>query len=1045
MKKALISTLIALTTLAAAGCEWDSSKYDATVTKDDNGNPRITICPGQEIVNINNIDVTGGSGEDISGEMFVKIGDVYCGDSIKDKVQMVVMTDENSDYKIGNKGFCIIKGNEYNNGPGYNECREEVRNKYKIEINTCENFRNEGFFDLSMESELIKRINNTKGSSEKLEGKNKLIQYLGSSEFRVQELYEYRYEDINYKITEEQYNNYKMAIDSGLCPSDYPRCHFMHEEKDFFMCTSIEDKCDGKCVGDEQCVKKSGSKDEYECKIIGDDRCGGKCKTGEYCVDPELTGKYMCSKCQSCAESYKCNEGTGKCVSRCDEVCDENSQECKKDDNNNWTCVEICKPSCKDGQMCDKIKKTCVAIDKCDGECTNSQLCDGETKKCVNKSLICEGAKNTSCASGCYSAEDLKNNHDNCGGCGNVCGETQYCDDGTCKDNACSGNVCTKAGCANTDTQCGTQCVDCTANATGHCDDGKCVIERCDENYHLSESGRCEMNSAIACAAQNVSASDVKNCYNEIGNENNKVLEDNIYCNNNGNCDFSCDNIDESGQYIKIGDACVSRSVSDCNGVDCNSDVVDDENLRLDETACVVSSGNDLTCQYYCNDGWMFNTETKKCEKVECSVCFCEKQPMICSGLNANEIACNSLDICSPISCLDEYHLYDNTCELDNEINCGTHGNSCMKEHVKEAECNRGSGSPTCKTKSCETGYYQDGNECKEYDVDNCGSKGTKCSSIVPNATGVSCTVNGNCIATGCNDGYDLQAGSCVKHICNENETKCDSDGKFYTCHENSWGAGETCKNGCNDSGCLTDGCTDGEIKCEGAKISTCTGGAWGAETNCLAPANATAICNETSGCGYECNDGYCGKDGGCVNKNTDMSNCGECGKSCDTLSVQHSTAVTCAEGKCKATACKSGFVTDTDGSCKPDKVKLCVKGTTKCEDNKYYECGSDAQWGAGVPCTNLIPFSSAVSCNTDGSACSVTACNTGFIIQNDECVPAEHKTRCYNNSTEGVLFIWIESENKWEIKRCGEGKMCRWSDGTSSTEASWDGNACQE
>lgn len=150
--------------------------------------------------------------------------------------------------------------------------------------------------------------------------------------------------------------------------------------------------------------------------------------------------------------------------------------------------------------------------------------------------------------------------------------------------------------------------------------------------------------------------------------------------------------------------------------------------------------------------------------------------------------------------------------------------------------CSSGSGTPTCVA-SCNPGETKCGEQCvaTATNPSNCGACGTKCPTPL---NGVATCANSTCDFS-CKTSY---------HACG---ASCEADDDPMHC-------GATCK-------------------------------------TCTAPSGATAVCNGGS-CTFTCSSGTaCIAQNLCTNTNTDLNNCGTCGKAC-------AVATSCTVGACNVT-----------------------------------------------------------------------------------------------------------------------------------------------
>jgi len=201
--------------------------------------------------------------------------------------------------------------------------------------------------------------------------------------------------------------------------------------------------------------------------------------------------------------------------------------------------------------------------------------------------------------------------------------------------------------------------------------------------------------------------------------------------------------------------------------------------------------------------------------------------------------------------------------------NCGKCGTACPSGPSGVAACSAGTCSLTCTVPygDC-NGMASDGCEKDlRADLANCGMCGRTCS--YANAAAICST------------------GTCVLGACNSGFANCDSD--------------------------PTNGCE--------ANTGTSLAHCGGCGKTC-APANATGACTAGSCELLLCNSGYgncnlAAADGCEINTQTDVRNCGTCGKVCPGTGAPNMTA-SCTAGVC-GSACVTGF-----GNCDSDPSNGC-------------------------------------------------------------------------------------------------------------------------
>ncbi len=264
-------------------------------------------------------------------------------------------------------------------------------------------------------------------------------------------------------------------------------------------------------------------------------------------------------------------------------------------------------------------------------------------------------------------------------------------------------------------------------------------------------------------------------------------------------------------------------------------------------------------------------------------------------------------------------------CETDtgsDVLNCGGCGIACTAGPGLRPICSSGvCGASSCgsefaecnldATDGCETDTQRDPNHC-----------GT-CATVCPGATNA---------AAAC------AAGQC-KIVCQAGYLDCDGD-PSNGCEVN--GAADiancgSCKNvcptgsagnaACAAGSCIFTSCTAPYLTCKSGPVDSCETNTATSASNCgacgkVCPAvvNGSAAC-QNSNCGIgSCNANFDNCDGmldnGCESSlNTDVNNCGACGKTC---AVANATA-SCASATCGISSCNTGF-----GNCDNNPANGC-------------------------------------------------------------------------------------------------------------------------
>jgi hypothetical protein len=242
-------------------------------------------------------------------------------------------------------------------------------------------------------------------------------------------------------------------------------------------------------------------------------------------------------------------------------------------------------------------------------------------------------------------------------------------------------------------------------------------------------------------------------------------------------------------------------------------------------------------------------------------------------------------------------------------------------------------------------------------DPKNCSACGTACS--LPNA--VPSCVSGTCGMAGCNPGYadcnTTQSDGCEINLLSDklNCGSCSNVCDFLNASAN-----------CQAGVCAIASCNAGFFDCDNSASNGCETNAQTDVNNCGGCGKPCQFANAGASCsGGQCQLGTCAAPwancdanatNGCeANKNTDVNNCGGCGVACNKT---NGTAA-CDSGSCTIT-CSSGFA-NCDGSV-----------TNGCEINtntSLSHCG-----GCGQVC-NLANASQTCV----GGACTLGTCSAGF------------------------------------------------------------------
>ena len=688
--------------------------------------------------------------------------------------------------------------------------------------------------------------------------------------------------------------------------------------------------CDGKCVNGE-CLK------------VYDDSCPAD---AHYCVDfsqigVEIScvgGRWKSMFCQN----GSCDPETKQCTSAVS--CDEENAPCEG--RNTWI-SGICK-----NNRC--IPNECVVGYESDGE-----DCVIQTIGCVSNGLACCAERPTldvvhdtseechyTCKEGYLDCDgddsvceiNTQNQHyDSCGvcsegyldcdpdlpGCETNMAEEHKTGCDTCEPGYClNGNKC--ADSQYTASACGLDCFDCNTYdhaLSGVCNNSQCISTMCEPGYSINGVKCCE-NVPNATVINDAETECHYTCLGGFTHNGKQccanILHGTITEDSADECHFTCT---ESGyQMNRLGTGCESTTCTE-NETNCINNT---ERKGLISVCHDNSWQDDSTCSYSCA------ADGKTCGQ-------CIEGTIRCTdvdGTGQKELCQNGewtfVSVCSGAS----------SCDV-NQVECGICKNDDTR-CVNNATTGRGS------IETCQNGEWKQTDIC-----DN----------------GVSC---------------DISMKSCGS--CTSSEKKCTNAGdigSIQTCESGNWGSAVPCGTGYSCKSSTECGeCKNHSKRCSGTTAyQICNSGTWGTKSTCEAPSNGTASCSDGS-CDFACGSGYCKYDGRCVDKNTDMNNCGVCGNACNTDKVPNSTGVICTGGNCKATGCINNY-TLVSGVC---QFENCPEGETRCSNNsssigKIEEC-VDNMWVEKNSCNN-------VSCDNTNTNCG-------------QC--KNYTSQCVNNGTTGQM-----------------------------------------
>ncbi len=472
-------------------------------------------------------------------------------------------------------------------------------------------------------------------------------------------------------------------------------------------------------------------------------------------------------------------------------------------------CGESCVDYLNDPDNCGACGNVCG-----DGTCCSNGNC---VSLCAEGDLWCTDE----CA-------DVQDDSSNCGGCGIVCGDGTCCNNGTCDslcgesqvwcDNLCVDFQNDSGSCGS----CGTPCGD------GTCCDGGACVSVCPEGQVWCGAACVDFwNDSANCGA----------CGTTCGEGS---------CCNEGACESFC----PAGQVL-CGEECVDFDNDSANCGAC-------ANVCGDGTCC-----NEGACESFCPAGQVLCGT--QCVDFDNDSANCGACGNACGdGTCCNEGACASVCPAGQVWC-------NNQCvDLQNDSdNCEACGNACGDGTC----CNEGA----CES-FCPAGQVLCGTQCVDFDNDsaNCGACGNACG-------------EGSC----CNE------GAC-ESFCPAGQVLCGTQCVDFNNDNGNCGA---CGNACGDGTCCHEGvcasvCPAGQVWCNNQCVDLQND-----SDNCGACGNECGedSCCNAGACVSVCPAGYTLCAGQCVNLQSDRNNCGSCGHVCGNDEINgHDSHNRCRNGQCE-------------------------------------------------------------------------------------------------------------------------------------------------
>ena len=462
--------------------------------------------------------------------------------------------------------------------------------------------------------------------------------------------------------------------------------------------------------------------------------------------------------------------------------------------------------------------------------------------------------------------------------------------------------------------------------------------------------------------------------------------------------------------------------------------------------------GNEIAHKYsnfksLCEDSGGSAVDASVCQ---CGTEKCSKGVICISGKCANTL-CNTvgktrcandeagkgwLSVCSGTLTWGK----EEPCKMDGaDISCRD-DEKCGECKDGSFRCDTGQNGQNAKILVCSNGTWGTAHECgsEECGQDNYCVAQSECISgyeFCPNGGSEKLICDGGILKKEeCEGGHNCTAenkcGECIN-----SKKKCSPDNRVSSvCTNGVWGVAGACSD--------SETCNPETGNCEPNDSNSCS---IVGETKCSDDANEVLKCSDGGWQSTPCNAGYCaelptggfgcveckkicrdGEDGigvlqcegdtaagsKCSNLscNSDKTGCGMCknGKKC---TPDGKESLSCVQGNMTTETCPNGC-NDETGECFAGGEQ-CKQGTTKCEDNKYYECKAKDDG-------NGNDWSEVNNCGTYGCNDTTKKCN--------QCKPGnrECKSNTLNTCDEKGVLDTTECPlgcDGSECKKCTDGQ----------------------
>ncbi|MFO0605271.1 MAG: hypothetical protein U0324_18980 [Polyangiales bacterium] len=654
-------------------------------------------------------------------------------------------------------------------------------------------------------------------------------------------------------------------------------------------------------------------------------RCGTLCAGGEVCMSSSAPG-----------DAGVRDGGASGAVAFCQQMCPAGQDFCP-------------------GRGCSNRMTDPNNCGACGNACMAGQSCTGG--RC-----ICAGAGNLSYCSAINRCVDLMTDNTNCGACGTMCPAGQSCTAGRCSCSNAALAFCPMLNrCVDLQTDptncgaCGTMCPTGQACTRGMCACSNAALSFCpalnrcvDLQTDPTNCGMCgnmcptgQACTAGRCACPGTGGLSYCSAINRCVD----LQTDPTNC---GTCGTSC----PAGQSCAMGRcSCPGTGFTFCAGMvnRCVDLQTDPANCGMCGTACRPGESCTMGRCVCPGTGTGFCTAINRCTDLQNDQTNCGTCGRACNlgeSCRAGTCTCpiTGQSFCAGTGC---------TNLMADINNCGMCGRRCPEGQV----CGGG----TCR---CPTGLTLCGSSCVDLTSNNtnCSACSVNCETTFANGLGA--CIMSRCTQTACRLGF----GDCDRSTTNGCEVN------LMTESANCGTCGNRCRFAnavalCSGGLCTMGACNTGFADCNMNPIDGCetdvrsdTNNCGTCSMRCTAPAGRTPICVASSctvggTCAAplaDCNGA--GGDGCEVNTNTDVANCGSCGRVCNATNG----APMCSGGVCVSIACNAGF-----GNCDGNVSNGCEVD----HRTSVNHCGS---------CGNRCVFPNATS-SCVSSTCTLGTCSSGF------------------------------------------------------------------